>query len=174
MKHLRSKQRGSFTVEFALIGVMLSFMWAFSGDIIIKMSTKGKLDRLSYSLVNIIKERTQLYEAGLRITQAEADAMTDIAVNSLARTVGAFERNRLEVVVEARTYSPQAHTDRFGPAGCQSNGLEQLDDLSVVTTWDRQAPLYRVTICYETNNWIGSLLGEEYRTVSSASILIGR
>ncbi|EEX34230.1 MULTISPECIES: tight adherence pilus pseudopilin TadF [Vibrio] len=172
--HLKSKQEGSFTVEFALIGVMLSFVWAFSGDIIIKMSTKGKLDRLSYSLVNILKERTQLYEAGLSITQEDALVLSNIATNSLSRTVGAFDSNKLAVVVEARTYDPQAHTDRFGPAACQPNGLERLDNLSVLTTWDRQAPLYRVTICYETDNWIGSLLGQEYQIVSSSSILIGR
>lgn len=174
MMHLKSNQEGSFTVEFALIGVMLSFVWAFSGDIIIKMSMKGKLDRLSYSLVNILKERTQLYEAGLSITQEEASALNSIATNSLSRTVGAFDTNRLAVVVEARTYDPQANTDRFGPAACQPNRLETLDDLSVKTTWDRQAPLYRVTICYETDNWIGGLLGQDFTTVSSSSVLIGR
>ena len=54
--NLKSKQRGVFSIEFAIVGVVFSLLLAFSGDVIMKISIKGKLDRLSYSLVNVLKE----------------------------------------------------------------------------------------------------------------------
>ena len=47
-------------------------------------------------------------------------------------------------------------------------------DLSVVTSWGRQATLYRVTLCYETENLIANLLNAGFTTVQSSSVIVGR
>lgn len=70
-RNLKSKQRGIFSIEFAIVGICFSLLLAFSGDVIIKLSIKGKLDRLSYSLVNVLKERTQLYGMDYQLTSEE-------------------------------------------------------------------------------------------------------
>lgn len=175
------KQKGTFSVEFAIVGVFFSLLLVFSGDVIIKLSMKGKLDRLSYSMVNILKERTQLYNEDYTITQAEASALNTISIGSLTRMSGAsFEPDRLQVVVEELTFADigrpnGVRTFNFGRQICRLNKtLADLDHLSVVTSWDRQATLYRVTLCYETDNWVGELLGGDFRVVSSDAVIIGR
>lgn len=173
------KQRGNFTIEFALVGVIFSLLLVFSGDVIIKLSVKGKLDRLSFSLVNVLKERTQLFDEDYQITSSEAKSINEIARNSLRRTLMTYENDRLGVLVEELTFSdigtPNILKSFSYEGGCVvTNTLAELEYLSVITSWDRQASLYRVTACYETDNWSGELLGEEFTTVSSSSVIIGR
>ncbi|WP_254795850.1 tight adherence pilus pseudopilin TadF [Moritella viscosa] len=43
-----------------------------------------------------------------------------------------------------------------------------------MTSWGRRASIYRVTMVYRTENWFGALIGEEFNTVSSSAIMIGR
>lgn len=180
MTLFKSKQRGNFSVEFAIVGLFFGLLLVFSGDVIIKLSVKGKLDRLSFSLVNVLKERTQLYDEDYEIKQAEAGAMQTIAVNSLRRTLGTFDTSKLGILVEELTFSDigvaNALNDfALGSQRCAvSQTLDKLANLSVITSWNRQASLYRVTLCYETDNWAGSLLDKEFTTVSSSSVMIGR
>lgn len=177
---MKSKQQGVFTIEFALIAVFFSLLLVFSGDVIIKLSVKGKLDRLSYSLVNIIKERTELYTQDSKITAKEVDAIYSIAKNSLARTMGSFDANKLKILVEEQTFKDINTPDLpvklpLGKKACAvPQFLSALANLSVVSSWGRQVSLYRVTLCYETDNWIGSKLGRNFTTVTSSSVMIGR
>ncbi|WP_159654831.1 tight adherence pilus pseudopilin TadF [Vibrio atypicus] len=175
------KQRGTFSVEFAIVGLIFSLLLVFSGDVIIKLSMKGKLDRLSYSMVNILKERTQLYSEDYTITQAEAREMYTISQGSLARMGGSsFDSTKYKTIVEELTFASNGspnpvRTYSFGADVCSlSTTLRELRHLSVITSWDRQATLYRVTLCYETENWVGELLGGDFRIVSSDAVIIGR
>lgn len=176
----KAKQKGNFSVEFAIVGLFFGLLIVFSGDVIIKLSLKGKLDRLSYSLVNVLKERTQLYEDDYKISKSEANAMAVVAENSLKRTLSTYEAKRFGALVEELTFkginqpNPQ-QSFLLGEVQCNVKApLSQLSNLSVITSWERQATLYRVTFCYETDNWIGDLLGTQFTRVSSSSIMIGR
>lgn len=180
MALFKCKQSGNFTVEFAIVGLFFALLLVFSGDVIIKLSVKGKLDRLSFSLVNVLKERTALYTVKYQINAAEALAMQSIAVNSLSRTLGNFDAGKFGILVEDLTFAAidkpnPLNSFPLGEQKCApANTLDKLANLSVVTSWGRQATLYRVTLCYETDNWIGDLLGSAFTTVSSSSIMIGR
>lgn len=175
-----SKQKGNFTIEFAIVGVVLAVLLVFSMDIIIKLAYKGKLDRLSYSLVNVAKERTQLYGEDFSVTEPDATALFNIATNSLRRTTDSFAADRLGMVIEGLTFADigQANSANVFELGNYNCALPQnigdMQDLSVVTTWGRQARLYRVTICYETDNLFGDLLGGEFTRVRSSSVIVGR
>lgn len=178
------KQRGNFTVEFAIIGLVFSLLFVFSGDVVIKLSYKGKLDRLSYSMVDIIKERTQLYDENYELTEHNVNTVINIARSSLARTISQFDSKKFGYLVEAVTFdSRQFPTYRVFPyAGGTSIGLQctahqplnEMTHLSKITTWGRRSTLYRVTLCYDTDNWIGDLLGMEFSRVQSHAVIIGR
>ena len=180
MTNLKFKQGGNFSVEFAIVGLFFGLMLVFSGDVIIKLSVKGKLDRLSFSLVNVLKERTQLYGEDYKIKPAEATSLQTIAEHSLGRTLGTFDNSKFGILVEELTFSAIGAANPLNPfplgsQSCEvSKTLAELAYLSVVTSWNRQASLYRVTLCYETDNWAGSLLGTDFTTVSSSSVMIGR
>lgn len=181
-KRFLIKQRGTFSVEFAIVGIFFSLLLAFSGDVIIKLSVKGKLDRLSFSLVNIVKEQTQFYDpdSNKALLRTDAQHLEEIASNSLRRTLGTFNVSNFGVLVEEVKFSSENVVSSFvsydlAQQTCAvSRTLQELKNISVMSSWDRQVPLYRVTLCYETDNWIGDLLGSDFTTVSSSSIMIGR
>ncbi|GAB2651537.1 tight adherence pilus pseudopilin TadF [Vibrio panuliri] len=184
MISLTSKQRGTFSIEMAIVGVFFSLLFVFSGDVIIKLTHKGKLDRLSYSLVNIVKERTQLYSKSYRLTDANVNTAIKIAKASFKRTTNQFDATSFGYVVESVTFD-QAHKpiyDVFRSQNSPTLGircnvaktLNNMTHLSKITTWGRPSSLYRVTLCYETDNWIGDLLGESFTRVQSDALMIGR
>lgn len=175
----QKKEQGNFTVEFAIVAVFFSMLLVFSGDIITKLSVKGKLDRMSYSVANIVKERTQLFdESSFSITESEYKKADAIAQASLSRTLESFDSKLFGSVLEVQTFN-----NNFAPNDLQtfSSGNIACDigdplspDLSVITSWGRKATLYRITLCYETDNWFGELIGGEFKVVNSRSIAIGR
>lgn len=180
MTNLKFKQKGNFSVEFAIVGAFVSLLLVFSADVILKISAKGKLDRLSYSLVNVLKERTQLYGNNYKITRSEANAIVTIGRNSLSRTMASFNENQFGALVEELTFKGIKKPNplkRYAIGGQVCNvaqPLSELSHLSVVTSWERQATLYRITLCYETDNWFGSIIGDSFTTVSSSSVMLGR
>jgi tight adherence protein F len=180
VRNLKSKQRGIFSIEFAIVGVFFSLLLVFSGDVIIKLSVKGKLDRLSYSLVNVLKERTELYGMDYQLTKKEVDSLNMIAKNSLSRTFGAFDETRYGILVEELSFSEievpnPIISEQRGAETCHvGESIGNLKQLTVLSMKRRIMPLYRVAICYESDNWFGSLVDKKYTTVMSDSIVIGR
>ncbi len=178
--NLRFKQRGTFSIEFAIVGVFFSLLIAFSGDVIIKLSLKGKLDRLSYSLVNVIKERTELYAADYQLTAEETNDIDVIAKHSLQRTFSAFNQDNYGLLLEALSFQQVGQpypvvSEKRGVVNCHiEKSISELENLTVVSNRGREMSLYRVTVCYETDNWIGNLLGQDFTHVMSDSVVIGR
>lgn len=180
VRNLKFKQAGVFSIEFAIVGIFFGLLLSFSGDVIMKLSIKGKLDRLSYSLVNVLKERTQLYGMDYRLTSEEVDSLNNIAIHSLSRTFGAFDAHKYGVLVEELSFSSvdvpnPIISERRGAQTCRVNqSIRDLKALTVLSVRGRIMPLYRVVLCYESDNWFGSIVGKHYTTVMSDSIVIGR
>ncbi|CAM3035727.1 MULTISPECIES: tight adherence pilus pseudopilin TadF [Moritella] len=177
--NLNYKQKGNFTVEFAIVGVAFSFLIIFSADVIVKLSLKGKLDRLSYSVANILKERTQFYNDSYTLSEAETSTLNTIAKQSMRRTSQNFDGKRWGMHIEALQFNSRDESVVVSfPEGTQpitpSIGMDSLRNLAVMTSWGRRASIYRVTMVYRTENWFGALIGEEFNTVSSSAIMIGR
>tara|TARA_Y100001960_G_scaffold332695_1_gene434242 strand:+ start:2296 stop:2841 length:546 start_codon:yes stop_codon:yes gene_type:complete len=172
-------QRGTFSVEFAIVGIFFGLLLIFSSDLVIKLSMKGKLDRLSFSSVSILKERTQLYGKQTVVSHSQAEQINNIAFSSLKRMNRTVRHERFGVRVEGMTFSKSGEmnpiaTYQFGLTFTPSKPLAELEHLSVLTSWGRRVPLYRVSVCYQTNNWFGSLIGSNYELVCSESVMIGR
>lgn len=177
---LMARQKGTFSIEFSFVGLFFGVLLMFSADLIIKISVKGKLDRLSYSLVNIAKERTQLYaKEDYTLEYDDIDLLYDVGKNSLNRTMGQFDDSKFSMFVEEMTNdSGYQHYARGSECNVSKtlNDLESNDNtkLSVVTSWGRDSSVYRVTLCYETDNLVAGLLGNGFTTVQSSSAMIGR
>lgn len=171
-------ESGNFTVEFALILSTFIFIFLFSGDLVYRLVLQGKIDRTSYSLVNIIKARTQFFGRDGNVTSTQANTLYQIAINSFHRNFNNFDENELGLIVESQTFWDIAHANSpkryiLGGLSCtQPTG--NMSETSVVTSWGRQAPVYRVTICYKAKSMLGSLAGHAYPAVYSSSVMIGR
>ncbi len=181
MLKLQNHSNGTFMVEFSIVGVILALALVFCADTVIKLTVKGKLDRMSYSGVSIIKERTQLFnDSSFIITKAQFDKSDKIIQNSLKRTMANFDSSKFGSLLEVQTYQTNASmtpkaliTHKGGSLTCSPP--DALDpDLAVVTSWGRKTTLYRLTLCYDTDNWYGDLVGEDYKIVSSTSLMVGR
>lgn len=192
---VKRKQKGAFVVEFAILSLVLGALFLFSIDVTIKLSIKGKLDRLSFSVASLAKERTQLYGGSFNLTQAQADQLFIIASNSLKRTVADFDRDNDGVEPRFGMVIEEVVDLGFGPiytlfhykqsavgsdTGCPlPQTLEQIEQdetsrLSVETTWNRISPIYRVTLCWDTEDFVSSVLGAGFSTVVSGSSIPGR
>ncbi|WP_417551947.1 tight adherence pilus pseudopilin TadF [Marinomonas fungiae] len=167
-------------VEFSIVGLVFGLALAFCADVVIKLSVKGKLDRMSFSAVSVIKERTQLFdETVFTISQAEFNQVNTIVQSSLNRTISNFSAQKYGSVLEVQTFNASQsaqplQTFRGGGLNCELNNGALDPSLAVVTSWGRRTTLYRVTLCYETENWFGDIIGEDYRIVSSSSVMVGR
>lgn len=179
MISLNSKQRGNFSVEFAIVGVFFALLLVFSADVIVKLSVKGKLDRMAYSAVSVIKERTQLFDesslGGISDSEIDSEAvnMYNIVVASLQRTMNNFDSNRFGFVVHVRQGS-DVHRAQPGASEVTCSASAPSSDLSFTTTFGRAATLYQVTLCYDTENWFGNLIGKDFSMVSTNAVTMGR
>ncbi|MEZ8284593.1 tight adherence pilus pseudopilin TadF [Vibrio splendidus] len=179
MINLRYRQTGTFSVEFALLGVVFATLLILTGDVIIKLSIQGKLDRLSYSLVNVLKERTQLYgKNDNTLTTDDAKALYKVARNSLERTTGNYSQANLSGTFEMLSFDLNGNSNtttvKRGGGCTLTETIQGLQALSMMTSWGRRATLYRVTLCYETDNWAGELFETDFTTVQSSSVMMGR
>ncbi|WP_417542967.1 tight adherence pilus pseudopilin TadF [Methylophaga thalassica] len=173
------KQRGNFTVEFAIVGVFFSLLLVFSTDVIIKLSVKGKLDRMAFSAVSVIKERTQLFsESSLasldqNTINSEASKAYSIVTASMRRTMGNFDTDKFGFVLYVRQGDSVLKNEiNLGSITCSSSAPSK--ELSFTTTFGRDATLYQVVLCYDTDNWFGNLIGKDFSMVSSKAIIMGR
>ena len=178
----QTKNKGVFTVEFALVASVIALFLVFISDAIIKQNVHGHIQRMSYSGVNIIKERTQLYSGSAEIEDSQADDLFRLLQNSMKRTMSGFRPGsfgmHLEQVlfIDSDLEQPDPDIQPFsrGLVCVPSESLASMTDLFFKTSWDRPATLYRVTLCYDTDNWFGALVGTDYTMVSASSVMIGR
>ncbi|WP_217531991.1 tight adherence pilus pseudopilin TadF [Vibrio metschnikovii] len=185
MKTSLVKQHGNFMVEFAIVGVFFALLLIFSADLVVRLAYQGKLDRMSYSAANIIKERTELEGAdqfGLRPDKVgengqeelgEFSLLYQIVTSSLARTTTNFDESKfgfhLHIVNNNNNISGPYYR-----GGINCNPSMPPADLTFTTTFGRPATLYQVTLCYDTPNWYGNLIGEDFKRVSSRAVVMGR
>lgn len=179
-----NKQRGVFAIEMAMILLGFSLIMVFTMDVVVKQSVKGKLDRLSYSSVSLIKERTQLFDGEETMSYFEIVQVFSLVTKSLNSTMGTFEIGRLGMYVEQQRFDankqpipPQQNVHRFslGAYECAPDDrLDNLTHLAPVTQFDNKLTLYRVTLCYRTDNWFGDIVGGTFERARSIATSIGR
>ncbi|MDD1781723.1 pilus assembly protein TadF [Enterovibrio sp. ZSDZ35] len=184
MTNLANKQRGVFSIELAMILVGFSLIIVFTMDVVTKQSVKGKLDRLSYSVVSLLKERTQLFDGEERMTNGEAAAALALVSNSLTATMNSFEASRVGILIEQQRFNSEqqaipsvngVNIYKVGEYDCEPVArLSTKAELSPVTNFGNRLSLYQVTLCYQTDNLFGSLIGKSWELARSTSISIGR
>nr|WP_284676511.1 tight adherence pilus pseudopilin TadF [Vibrio sinus] len=159
----------------------VAMLLVFSEQLVVQISLKGQLDRLSFSLVSLLRERAQLYDSNETVSSSDADAIYTIAKHSLKRTFDTYQDKNLGVYIEGMTFDENnnnaPHVTHFtrGQYSCRPNKtISGYQDLSVVTSWSRKAPLYRVTLCYKGVNFYGYNYGGDYSAIDSSSFSIGR
>ncbi|MCL6268519.1 hypothetical protein M3P05_00950 [Sansalvadorimonas sp. 2012CJ34-2] len=185
-KHAQpSWQKGVFSVELALAGVFIAMILAFISDMVSKQTLQGHLQRLSYSAVNVVKERTQLYNESDQVDDNQVNTLFNIISNSMGRSMSGFDRQRLAMHLEQLRFIRNGNGSfdqdpvsfKRGTLECEpAHRLSTQPKLHIETSWGRMATLYQVTLCYRGDNWFGNALGDgsDYSRVAASSLMLGR
>ena len=121
-------------------------------------STIGKLDRISYSLAGIIRERNRLYSDDEMLTQNNVNDLASLA-NNMLLTSG-ISSNNFAITVETLHFNPtesaapgnkiinDTKSEEFSVGTCHPiRSLREMSDLSPYSNRGRWVPLYQVTLC---------------------------
>ena len=161
-----NKQKGSFVIELAFVLMFLCLLTLFTADIAMQLFTRAKLDRVSYSLVNVLKERTRFYNGNNILTQDDYDQLNIIAKKLLPDT-------NYNVLINS-TVPTEAITPTVKPVKCSPITINPaLIPISSLT--DVKFPVYQVTVCSAFNSWFGKFThGKNTFVIQSTSVMPGR
>lgn len=188
---LWTDRRGSVAVEFAIISVVLITFMFFLADLVLRQATVGKLDRTTYSIAGVLRERIQLYDSNETLSQDDGTQIYRLAKRMLQDMNPGGNMAPLKIRIEQLFFAPRIdltdnrkqplegitwmyniHGDECQPA----RPLSELQDLSPRGSYGRWVPLYQVTLCLPTTSWYRRLFqeSESHPTLSSSSIVMAR
>ncbi|MCV6037804.1 hypothetical protein OFP00_32490, partial [Escherichia coli] len=78
-----SRQKGSFAIELFFVLIAIVTIFYFMTDLSDKLMTRAKLDRSSFALVNILKERTRYYDERVNLNAIDTSHMQILAARLL-------------------------------------------------------------------------------------------
>lgn len=169
--------RGSVSIEFVFMLILLAFIFAFLADLVIIRSTMGKLDNVSYSLVNILRERTQLYDREARINDQDLKEFEQLA----KRLVYGDKESKKDLYIVLEHWQEGNSSSKRNSSQCKPyrkiDELSQLSPRSEINN-ERKIPLYQVTLCVETNSFFKALLldkaNQSWGMIRSSSFSVSR
>ena len=187
IKDFLSNKRGSVTIEFIFMLILLTFIFAFLADFVIVRSTQGKLDNASYSLVNVLRERIQLFgdNGTANLTDDDLHDFEKVARGLLYGDKN-NDNQTVFIVLEHCWRDPVSQKDQFERFPKSSNGCEPYRNIESLVNLSpnseinngRKIPLYQVTLCAETNSFFKSLyLSKENQSlglIRSSSLAVSR
>lgn len=169
---MRSKQKGVFMIEMSFVMFFLAALLFFTGDIAYKLFNRVNLDRVSYSLVNIVKERTRFYDGRLELIESDVSELHTLA-KRLLNGHSQFGL-RVESLINEQ---PQGYDQSEGDSiSCKkTDSLSKRGNLAPENLKNEKFPLYQVTLCYKVNNWFDRFFGKNKDTyLHSTSVIVGR
>ncbi|NIH92221.1 tight adherence protein F [Enterobacter asburiae] len=191
VRNLWTNRQGSIAVESAIISVVLLIFMFFLADLVIRQATVGKLDRLSYSVAGILRERTQLYASREELSQNDVNRIYRLAQRMLQDMDPTANTSSLKIRVQQLFFVPRAdlsnnekipvnkpdRTHNIQGGECQpAKSLNKLQELSPRGSYGRWVPMYQVTLCLPTVSWYQKLTSGDNRKplMASSSIVMLR
>lgn len=168
-----TNQHASVAVECCLLISFFGFLLILLTFITVCISTQGKLDRLSYSLVGILRERTVLYPPQQLLSSADVEELYAVAKIILHDMHINGDLSNLSIKAEELVFPGDKKSNntlvnrtslasgstipeyRFYYAGKKNTNCEapaRLDTLGTLSPDNKlygKQPLYQVTLCYQ-------------------------
>lgn len=95
---------GSAIIEFSFVILIIMLLIKLLISVTEHQSTIGKLDRISYSLAGIVRERNRLYSDDKMLTQNNVNDLTNLAHNMLSTS--GISSNNFAITVETLHFNP--------------------------------------------------------------------
>lgn len=160
-----NNERGVFAIEMSFVLFFIAALLMFTADIAFKLFSRVALDRVSYSLVNIVKERSRFYDKRIILNQQDIDDVANLASRILT------EKHPFGLSVQSLYQG--VHQTFDTDTGCNVPALSaELVPENIAGTG---FPLYQVTLCYEIDNWFDRFSGRTTKSrLQSTSVIVGR
>ena len=186
-QNLVSNNNGSVIIEFSFIVFIMIIFIKILMSISEYYSTIGKLDRISYSLAGIVRERTLLYSNNSELTRLQVNQLKKVAENMLLHS--GLSKYSLSIKVEKIHFNTTQSSSTenkiidntkslsFNIGSCEPDKLlRELTQLSSFSNAGRWIPLYQVTLCLPVDTWYSQLFsqGGNANYIKSSSITIER
>ncbi|WP_306802304.1 tight adherence pilus pseudopilin TadF, partial [Escherichia coli] len=84
VRNLWTNRQAAVSVEFVAISIVLFIFIFFLSDLVLRQAMIGKLDRVSYSVSGVLRERIQLFDAREELNQQDVDLTLDLAKKMLS------------------------------------------------------------------------------------------
>ncbi|MBR0573537.1 MULTISPECIES: tight adherence pilus pseudopilin TadF [Pasteurellaceae] len=190
--------RGSVTIEFVFMITLLTLMLVFMVDLALLRSNLGKIDNATYSLVNLLRERTQLYGKGNESLSKDEKVNGKIKNKDLSdfRRLAKYmmygdanSSKELFIIIESLQFN-EADVDKeptlvFSSLGDRNacvpaTNLQLLRSIAPRSEVNerRTIPLYQVTICIQDYSIFRAIILDESeksgRLLRSSSVAVGR
>ena len=173
-------QKGSFTIELVFVLTALWGVYLFGADLSHQLFVRAKLDRSSFALVNVIKERTRYFEAdvlaGKNLSVTHNDLLDLAAVAGRMLNIPPEDvAIRIESLTN-KTNMTVFTSDKFKSLNCKTDSIRSYAELVPVEN-TVVFPLYRVSLCEEQTSWFKPFFNGGNSTtvaITSSSIMPGR
>ncbi|CNK98424.1 MULTISPECIES: tight adherence pilus pseudopilin TadF [Yersinia] len=185
--HFVKDFHGAIVIEFVWVFLIISIFIKAMIFVAENYSTMGKLDRISYSLAGIIRERTKLYNDDGLLTQTQAEQLKMLADKMLLSS--GFSPQDLSIKIETLHFMPEDSSNigeraidntkslSFNVGPCEpQKPLQELKNLSSFSNAGRWIPLYQVTLCLSASTHSVTLSNFGWPTIPimSSAITIER
>ncbi|MFL4556663.1 tight adherence pilus pseudopilin TadF [Yersinia kristensenii] len=181
--------KGSVILELVFIISIVALFIKLLLSMAAYQSTVGKLDRISYSIAGIVRERVRLYDNDNVLTQVQVEKLKQLTEQMLLNS-GVHYNNlamKIETLHFKDTDSPapiykiiderNSLSLSAGAVVCQpTRPLREMDSLSPYGNAGRWIPLYQVTLCLPTIPWYSALFSPRLPVpaIKSSAITIER
>lgn len=182
---MKKRQQGSFVVELSFVLIFFSFVIVFMADIAMQLFHQSNLQRASYSLVNVLKERSRFYididEDKHQIIRFQVDdndlkdmqIMADRLLNSSNEKPVNYGI-RIESLSNSSDNNPSLV--EFGLLSCLSDAKLKIGTSLLPNNLDEsEYTLYQVSLCYQIDSWFSRLINlDDKHTIASSAVMVGR
>lgn len=160
-----ANSHGAVIVEFTFVIFIVTLLMKLMISVAAYQSMIGKLDRISYSIAGIVRERESLYAGNTQLTQGQVSELNRLAEDMLLRS--GLKSSNIAMTIETlhfHTTPPEIKnidnnkTLSFSIGVCPpTQPLHKMIALSPYTNTGRWLPLYQVTLCLSASPWYNTL-----------------
>ncbi len=199
-KRFLKNNRGAAVIEFFFSAVVLLLLLFFMIDLAFTRGEIGKLDNLSYSMVNLLRERTQLYGKGNetlspgKLENGEIVYQDVENFRQLAKAMyygDSHSSKELYIVLRSLQFdkTPPTQPAKLNEAQSEPQGdtsqctpttdLATLANIAPRSELDNYCtlPIYQVTVCIPSHSIFKSFIAGNAsagRVLRSSSVAVGR
>ncbi len=177
------KQKGLFSVEFVMVLSVIVLFLFFTAQVGVNLSIKGQMDRISYSVASLLRERLQFYkDATDNIKPLDQSQLEEIRLATsvvLTNSIPSYQDSSLEIAIEE--YDPNDNSYNIYASNssvCMPDialNVKNTGYLSPVLSNSKHSKLYQSTVCYKSNAFFYDFSGVSNTSYTkSSSVTLGR